>query len=260
MIKKLYLIVIILFSYAFSFGQINPVQETEVGIVEHLGKTIPLNLWFLDENNDTVYLKDIVDKPTIFSFVYFDCPGICSPLMSGIQEVVERLDMKLGTEYQVVTISFNTKDTPEKARKKKQNFASKFKKDDQKGWIFLTGTQKNITAITNAVGFKYKPQGMDFAHPGALILTSPKGKITRYLLGIQFNQFDVKLAIIESQQGIQRPTINNVLAYCFAYDSQSKIYRVQITRIFATLMLAFAIPLLIVLIIRNRRKKLHKTE
>jgi len=252
---------VLLFSFLFGTAQEKgPEPEVEVGIVEHLGDTIPLNTWFLDENNDTVSLKDLVDKPTIFSFVYFDCPGICSPLMSGIEEVVDRVDMKLGKDYEVVTISFNTKDTPIKAREKKRNFSSKFKNDDQKNWHFLTGNQENIDAITQAVGFKYMPQGVDFAHPGALIMVSPEGKITRYLLGITFNQFDVKLAIIEAQEGIERPTINRILKYCFSYDPASKGYRVQVTRIVATIMLIIAIPFLIFLIVRNRRTKINKKE
>ena len=96
----------------------------EVGIVEKLGETIPLDLTFLNESNDTVTLGEIINKPTILSFVYFDCPGLCSPLLSGISEVVEKLDMELGEEYQVITISFNTKDTPEKAAIKKNNFVT----------------------------------------------------------------------------------------------------------------------------------------
>lgn len=241
-------------------GNAETKKEVEVGIVEHLGETMPLDLWFLDENNDTIVLKDIVDKPTIFSFVYFDCPGICSPLMSGVEEVIDRIDLKLGVDYQVITISFNAKDTPMKAKEKKQNFVVKFRKEDQKNWYFMTGNQENITKITNAAGFKYKAQGMDFAHPGALIMTSPTGKITRYLYGIQFNQFDVKMAVFEAQKGIERPTISKVLNYCFSYDSQSQTYRLQVTRIVATITLIIAIPFLILLIIRNKRKKISKPE
>ena len=122
--------------------------EVEVGVVEHLGDTIPLDLWFYNENSEQVTLRSLIDRPTIMSFVYFDCPNLCSPLMDGIAEVVSKMDMSLGTDYKIITISFNTSDTPEKAREKKVNFVQRISKENQKDWIYLTGTQENISAIT----------------------------------------------------------------------------------------------------------------
>ncbi|MEE4114908.1 MAG: SCO family protein [Marinilabiliaceae bacterium] len=227
----------------------------EVGIVEKLGDLIPLDLKFLNEANDSVSLGELIDKPTILSFVYFDCPGLCSPLLTGISEVVEKLDMTLGEEYQVITISFNTKDTPEKAIIKKNNFVQKIGEENRRHWIYLTGSQENILEITASVGFKYKPQGLDFAHPSAIILLSPQGKITRYLYGINFLPFDVKMAVIEAQQGIERPTINKILEYCFAYDPNGRTYTLQVTRIVGSFMLFILLLGFLVLVIRKRRKK-----
>ena len=226
----------------------------EVGIVERLGETIPVELEFLNESNDTVSLGELIDKPTILSFVYFDCPGLCSPLLSGISEVVEKLDMKLGEEYQVITISFNTKDTPEKAIIKKNNFVQKIGEENRRHWIYLTGEQENILKITDAVGFKYKPQGLDFAHPSAIILLSPEGKITRYLYGINFLPFDVKMAVIEAQKGIERPTINKILEYCFAYDPNGRTYTLQITRIVGGFMLFILLVGFMILVLRRKKK------
>lgn len=228
--------------------------EPEVGVTEHLGDTIPLDLWFLNEANDTVTLASLVDKPTIFTFVYFDCPGICSPLLSGVSDVVKNMDMELGKDYQIITISFNTKDTPEKAIQKKQNFVLKFSKENSDNWYYLTGEQENIKKITQATGFHYKPQGLDFAHPAVIVVVSPQGKITRYLYGMNFLPFDVKMAVIEAQKGIQRPTVNKILEMCFAYDPASRTYALQITRIVASIMIFFAVIIFAVLLIKGRRK------
>jgi protein SCO1/2 len=232
----------------------NFTKEIDIGIVERLGDTIPLDLSFNNENNEIVTLRQLINKPTIMCFVYFDCPNLCSPLMNGVAEVVSKLDMTLGKEYQVITISFNTSDTPEKAREKKVNFVQKISKENQKYWMYLTGTQENISAITAAAGYKYKPQGLDFAHPSAIIVLSPAGKITRYLYGLTYLPFDVKMALIEAQKGIARPTINKVLEYCFAYNPGSKTYTLQVTRIIGALTLFVAGFILIVLIIKGRRK------
>ncbi len=229
-------------------------QNVEIGIVEHLGDTIPMDLWFINETNDTVTLAQLINKPTILLFVYFDCPNLCSPLMDGVAEIVSKLDLTLGTDYQVITISFNTKDTPEKAREKKVNFVQKISKENQKHWIYLTGIQENINTITDAAGFKYKAQGLDFAHASAIVVLSPKGKITRYLYGLSFLPFDAKMAIIEAQKGIARPTINRILEYCFAYNPGSKTYTIQITRIIGTITLIIAFVIFITLLLRRRKK------
>lgn len=253
-LSLLFLILLVSVSYSSSQSTIDE-DLVEVGVVEKLGETIPLDLQFLNESNDTVSLGELIDKPTILSFVYFDCPGLCSPLLEGISEVVEKLDMDLGTDYQVITISFNTEDTPEKAIIKKNNFVTKIGEDNRKHWIYLTGQQDNILDITGAVGFKYKPQGLDFAHPSAIILLSPEGKITRYLYGISFLPFDVKMAVIEAQQGIARPTINKILEYCFAYDPNGRTYTLQVTRLVGSLMLFILGIGFIILVIRGRRKE-----
>jgi len=230
------------------------IADVEVGFVEKLGETIPLQLQFLNENNDTVTLGELIDKPTILSFVYFDCPGLCSPLMDGIADVISKLDMKLGEEYQLITISFNTSDTPEKAKIKKENFVQNIQGEEREHWIYLTGWQENITTITDALGFRYKPQGVDFAHPSGIMIISPSGKITRYLYGLSFLPFDLKMAIIESQKEISRPTINKVLELCFAYDPVGRTYTLQITRLLGGLIVFGAVIVFIILLIRGRRK------
>jgi protein SCO1/2 len=229
-------------------------QSIEIGIVEHLGDTIPMDLWFLDENSDTVTLGQLVTKPTVMLFVYFDCPNLCSPLMDGVADVVSKLDLVLGKDYQVITISFNTQDTPEKAREKKVNFVQKISKENQKHWMYLTGVQENINTITAAVGYKYKPQGLDFAHASAIVILSPQGKITRYLYGLSFLPFDLKMAIIEAQKGLARPTINKILEYCFAYNPTSKSYTLQITQIIGSITLLIALIVFITLMVKRRKK------
>jgi protein SCO1/2 len=232
----------------------NFTKEIDIGIVEKLGDTIPLNLAFNNENGEAVTLRQIISKPTILMFVYFDCPNLCSPLMDGVAEVISKLDLTLGKDYQVVTISFNTKDTPEKAKEKKVNFVQKINKENQKYWTYLTGTQENIGAMTAAVGYKYKTQGLDFAHPSVIMMLSPAGKITRYLYGLTYLPFDVKMAIIEAGKGIARPTSSKVLEYCFAYNPSSKTYTLQVTRIVGIMMLFVLAVGIIILLIRGKKK------
>ena len=98
------------------------VISTEIGVDEHLDSIIPLNLTFMSEQNKPVRLGDIFNKPTILTLVYFDCPGLCSPLLEGLGSVMQKTKLELGKDYQVITISFNFRDTPEKAKAKKDKF------------------------------------------------------------------------------------------------------------------------------------------
>jgi protein SCO1/2 len=229
-------------------------KEIEIGIVEKLGQTIPLDLKFYNEKNDTVSLRSMINKPTVLSFVYFDCPNLCSPLQDGIADVIGRTELILGKDYDVITISFNTKDTPEKAREKKKNFVQKIKEEQRGSWSYLTGELENIQKITEAVGFRYKPTGMDFAHPSTIIILSPQGKITRYLYGVTFLPFELKMAIVEALKGQVEPSSNKLYDYCFAYDPQSKTYTLQFTRLLGSFVLVLGLFFVLYLYISSRRK------
>lgn len=254
-ITNLFFILLFIFSGQLILAQ-EPITSNiiEVGWVDHLGDTIPLDLQFFNEQNDTVTLGQLIDKPTIINFVYFNCPGLCSPLLEGISKAIEKTDMDFGKDYQVITISFDYTDTPEKAKQKKINFVQNISKEKADHWIYLTGEKENIYKIADVLGFKFKQTGLDFAHPSGIILVSPQGKITRYLYGLEFLPFDLKMAIIESQQGIARPTINKVLQYCFNYDPRGQGYTLSVTRITGTIILLIAIIIFVSLMLSRRKK------
>lgn len=207
-------------------------QKKEVGFEEKLGETIPLNLVFFDEYGQTVSLSSLIDKPTILNLVYFRCAGLCSPLMNGLSQVIDRLDMEAGKDYQVITISFDpTEDYLKAAEKKKNYFDSMQKRIPPGAWRFLTSDSINSAKITDAVGFRYLRQGKDFIHSAGIMVLSPKGKITRYLYGTDFLPFDVKMALTEASEGKATPTITKIVQLCYSYDPEGRRYVLNITRI-----------------------------
>lgn len=229
-------------------------NDVEIGIVEHLGETIPLDLKFQNEKDSLVSLRSLINKPTVLSFVYFDCPGLCSPLLKGVSDVIENADMELGKDYQVITVSFNFRDNPEKARKKKETFLKTHSKSHAANWIYLTGDSASIYNLSNSVGFKFKRAGLDFIHPAAIMMLSPTGKITRYLYGVTFLPFDLKMAVIEAQNGLPRPTISKVLEFCFAYDPANRRYALDVTKVAGILTIVILVIFVLTLILRKKRK------
>jgi protein SCO1/2 len=229
--------------------------EEEVGISEHLDTIIPANLTFNNELGQPVLLKSLITKPTILTLVYYDCPGICPQLLAGVSDVIEKMGLELGRDFEVITVSFNYDDTPAGSVEKKKNFLKAHSKPRAASWMYFTGDSANIYSLTHTVGYNFTRAGNDFMHPSCIMVLSPEGKVTRYLYGTSFLPFDVKMALIEAQKGQSRPTINRVLEYCFSYDPEGRKYTLQVTKIAATVIIFFAIALFIILLIRTSRKK-----
>ncbi|MBN2012051.1 SCO family protein [candidate division KSB1 bacterium] len=230
--------------------------DIEIGIVEKLGHTIPLDLSFQNSNGDTVQLRDIITKPTILNFVYYRCPGICPRLLSSLGDMLDRLTLVPGTDYQVVTISFDPTDTPESSRNTKANYYNPLRdKMPEASWLFLTSDQPTISKITEAAGFRYKADKQDFIHASALIIVSPQGKITRYIMGLDYSPFDVKLALLEASEGRVGATINKVLLYCFSYDPEGRTYAMNVTKIAGTVILFIAFLFGLTLVISGKARQ-----
>lgn len=246
---------IILISFSLQGMKSQVDQSPEVGVIEHLGTKIPLDLKFVDDGFKTVTLRQIINKPTILSFVYFDCPGLCSPLLEGVGTVINKTDLALGKDYQVITISFNYRDTPEKAKEKKKRFIDKYSKGKEEGWIFLTTDSITIKKITDATGFMTKAVGLDFVHPSAIIAVSPDGMITRYLYGLTFNPTDFKMAIIEANKEQPRPTIQRIMQICYSYDQDSQRYTLDIIKISGILIVFFILIFAIAFLLKPKKKQ-----
>lgn len=226
-----------------------------IGIEEHLGRRVPMDLTFCDENGATVKLGSLIKKPTVLSLVYYSCPGICTPLLNGKLEVLDRIGLAPGKDFLAITVSFDDRDTPKLARQKRDNYTELFSRPFPKeAWRFLTGDAQNIARLTEAVGFRYKREGQDFVHSGAIFVLSPDGKIARYLYGTSFQPFDLQLAITEASKGHTGPTISKMLLYCFSYDPQGRRYFLDITRIAGVLVILAAVTAVTTLAAIARRR------
>ncbi len=238
----------------------NNTDSLEIGIVEHLNDYVPDNIFLVNENNDTVNLKKIIDKPTVLCFVYFECPGLCSPLMNGLAQVIDKTpDLKVGKDYQVFTIGFNVAEPLSLAIKKKNSYITHMKtKEAAQGWQFFVSDSANIAKATNAFGFRYKRAGNVFLHSATTIFISPQGKITRYLNGTYILPFEFKMGIVEASKGVALPTINKLLQFCYGYDSHAKRYVLDVTKVGGGLILFILLIIVFILILKPMFKKKQK--
>jgi protein SCO1/2 len=251
--------IIVLNCQAQTASNIVSPEIAPLGVYEKLDQFLPDSLMFRDENAKVLNLKDAIDKPTVLAMVYYECPGICTPLLNGLAEVVQRSTMELGKDYQVFTVSFNHLENSQLASKKKKTYIKLAGQEDHAdGWKFFTGDSLEINALLRSIGYYVKQEGKEFIHPATLVVLGKGGKITRYLHGTTFLPFDLKMAVSEASEGRSGPTINKVLEFCFSYDAEGKKYVLNTTKISGTLIILFAIILFVSLIISGNKKKKHQ--
>ena len=255
-------ILIILFA---GIGNIFPAEfDQKIGIVEKLGNKIPLDITFTDSEGKSVALRDLIKKPTVIDLAYYKCTGICTPLMTEVTGVINKIDLAAGKDYNIITISINDNEFTKDAAAKKAEMMNLVKTEiPASAWTFLTGDSSAISAITKAVGFNYQRQEEAFIHTGVLIFLSTDGKICRYLKPDYNNRgdfrilpFDFKMAILEASNGQVIPVISNVVRYCFSYQPKSHTYTFNLFKIFGvgTLLMVAVVFVFVVL----KPKKSHK--
>jgi protein SCO1/2 len=240
-----------------AFGHESTASKADVTLEERLGQSIPEDLVFTDEHGIRTRLKDCFGKPVIIAPVYLGCQHTCPLLLSGLAQTLGRLDLvKPGRDFTVITLSFDEKDTPAVALEKKLNYLKAVSRPfPPETWKFLTGDAANIGRFTDAIGFKFQRDGVDFSHPITLVVVSPQGKIVRYLQGVTFLPFDVTMAINEAAEGRVGSPARRVLTYCFSYDPLKKSYVFNILKITATVMVLFVLSFLVYLFFTSKKKR-----
>jgi len=223
-------------------------QQMQIGFEEKQGQYADLSTKLVNEAGDTVLLKDVINKPTILNLVYFQCAGTCSPLMWGISKFIDGMDLQLGKDYEVVTISFDPAENIKLGINKKASYISSMKKkEDAKNWLFFVSDSIDIAKLTKSVGFNYQMVNDQFVHPTGLIALAADGKIVRYLRGIDFLPFDIKITLVEAAKGKIGPSINRLLAVCYGYDSKGNQFVFNVTRVSAIVILFIVVLIFLVL-------------
>ena len=230
--------------------------SADISIDEKLGAQVALDIVLEDEDSDDVTLRRLVDKPTILIFNYFRCPGICPVLISNVVEVVNQMELEPGKDYRIVSVSFDPTDTPELARQKKRNYLNQLRRPfSPDAWRFLTGTAENTKTVADSTGYSYVQQGDMYMHPGAIIVLTPTGIISRYMYGTSFLSADVAMAVQEAAGEQVRPTISKMLAFCYTLDPEGRGYVFSVTRFAGAVTLVLAIIFVVFVVWGKSRKK-----
>lgn len=215
-----------------------PTALRDVRIEQKLDQQLPLDLDFRDESGQQVKLGQYFGKkPVVLALVYYDCPMLCTQVLNGMVTSFRVLPFQIGNEFDVVTVSFDPRETNDLAAAKKKVYVNylpeKMKTGANNGWHFLTGDQESIEKLTDAVGFRYHydEATKQFAHASAIMVATPQGKLSRYFYGIDYPPRDLRLGLIESSENKIGSPVDQLLLYCYHYDPATGKYGAAVMRV-----------------------------
>ena len=215
-----------------------PVALRDVGIDQKLDQQLPLDLVFHDESGQDVKLGQYFgQRPVVLAFVYYDCPMLCTQVLNGMVTSFRVLPFQVGKEFDVVTVSFDPRETSSLATSKKHVYINylpeKMRPAAMNGWHFLTGDQANIAKLTEAAGFRYHydEATKQFAHASGIMVTTPQGKLSRYFYGVEYAPRDLRLGLIESSANKIGSPVDQLLLYCYHYDPATGKYGAAVMKI-----------------------------
>ena len=212
-----------------------PPRLQNVGIEQHLDAQVPPDLSFRDDTGKTVKLGDYFGrKPMILNLVYYNCTMLCGEALAGLASAMRLVKFDVGNEFDVITVSFDPRETPEMAAAKKIDYVKRYgRANANAGWHFLTGQPDSINALTKIVGFQYQydPKSNQYAHATAIMVLTPQGRISRYFYGVDFPPKDLRMGLVEASQGKIGNAVDAVLLYCYHYDPETGKYGAMVANI-----------------------------
>jgi protein SCO1/2 len=207
----------------------------KVGFTQNLDAQIPLNILFQDEAGRTVPLSNYFGKkPVLLNLVYFRCPMLCTEVLNGTVRTLRTMPLKIGKDFNVVTVSIDSRETPRMAAVKKSVYLDRLGRPGaETGWAFLTGKQPSIQALADAVGFHfaYDAELDQFAHASGIMILTPEGRISHYFYGVEYPVQDVRLSLVEASHGKIGSPVDQLLLYCYHYDPATGRYGLAIMRV-----------------------------
>lgn len=247
-----------------------PKRLEGVDVVEHLEAKVPAALSFEDDHGKTVLYDEVARGgalPTILTLNYSNCPMLCSLQLGALVQAMKQLDLELGRDYRVVTVSIDPKETTESLRRTKLKYLAHYGRAsavgaerDESGWTFLHGSDANIRAVASALGFSYNYNEArdEYAHPAAFAIATPDGVISRYLYGLEIHPKTLRLSLIEASQGKIGSSLDRLILFCFHYDATEGRYAPVALNIMRLLGGGFALALAVLLAFLWRGERRRK--
>jgi protein SCO1/2 len=198
-----------------------------IGIDDHAGRDLPRDVALTDQDGKAVQLGDYLDgkRPVVLAMAYYECPMLCSLVLKGVLDAAKDIAWTVGYEYRIVVVSFDPRDNPERAAKKRKTYLDAYgRKIGDRGFDFLVGDERSVRRVADAVGFSYRwdEREQQYAHAAGAFVITPSGRISRTLYGMAFP--DLRLSVLEASEGKIGGVVEKFLLFCYHYDPASRGY------------------------------------
>ena len=224
-----------LFDYTAPNGGAPADLVNRVGIDQNLDAKVPLDLEFKDESGKTVKIGDYFGnkKPVLITMLQLTCDQVCSAQFGAMETAFKdpTFGFTPGQEFEVLTVSIDPKEGPLIAQDVKEEQLKRLDAPGaDKGWHFLTGSEKNTKELAKVLGVKYiwDANSKQYIHPDGIVMATPDGHISRYFMRLDYNPRDLRYSIIESSKDKIGTFIDQIALSCFHYNPATGKYTLQI--------------------------------
>ena len=230
-----------------------------VTYAQRLGDQVPADLAFVDETGKAVRLGDYFGtRPIVLALAYYECPMLCTQVLSGMTAGLKGLSFDAGQDFDVVVVSIDPGEGPGLAAAKKATYVAHYDREATAGaWHFLTGRKAEIDRLAQTVGFSYTydEKTDQYAHAAGLSILTPDGRIARYLFGIDFAPRDLRLGIVEANDRKIASPVDALLLYCYHYDPATGKYGLLAMRLVRIAGVLFVLAMAAGWVVLRRRER-----
>lgn len=202
-----------------------PPEVLGTGVIQRVNNQVPLEREFIDTEGRRRPLSAILDGslPVLLTLNYSDCPQLCSYVLNGVIANLKAISLEPGKDFRVITLCINPDEDPARTASTKARYMAEYGREGAaEGWSFLRGTESDIRAVADSVGFGYvKVAGVDppeYSHPATLIVLTPEGRVSLYLTAINDDPQTVRLALVDASGGAIGNIADLFFTSCFRYD------------------------------------------
>jgi protein SCO1 len=234
----------------------------DLAFAQHPGAALPRDVLLRDEQNRTLRFGDLFrggsKRPVVLVFDYFRCTTLCGLVLSDLAAALRKVPLTPGRDYALVAVSIDPRDTPLDAAALKSRH---FERDPALAGAahFVVGDAGEVRRLADAVGFRYRFDEAlgQYAHPAGIVLVSPDGTVSRYILGIQYEPMDLRLGIVDASQGTVASPSTHLLLLCYGYDPAKGKYNLVVGNLLRVTGLASmaAVGLVVLLAVRSGRRR-----
>jgi protein SCO1 len=192
----------------------------DIRFEQRLNQVLSLDERFTDEHGNTVRLDQYFhQRPVILELGYYQCPMLCGVVLNALVQGLQDLPPTLAKrDFNFIFVSIDPKESPELAKNKLENYLRRYGwAPAAERWHFLTGAEPAIKQLAEQVGFRYRYDQVSkqYVHPSGLVVLTPNGKISSYLLGIEFPAKAIDHSITLARSDAVSTPVSALTLLCF---------------------------------------------